>query len=577
MSGQAGASTRYRQGLARGSIAVAAVLWIPAAIASATDDPGGRKYFYEDILLPFFALDRTAGVYRPQRPDSGAAPFAAEKPLGTFRVFVVGGSIADEFMENPHGLDEALAAALPGLKVEVVNTGMPGYDSFREKAIVEEVLAYSPDALVLLTGHNESPAHRPLPYWRLKLAETLGPWLPKRPPGLEPADDSLVRRNFEENLRAMLASARGRGVPMIVCLPPVNYRDAPARTSPEAFDARFLHGWIAYVRGDCGAASSEWGKGVVADRPASPWALFYSGRCAEKQGRREAARKLYLAASDTGWQGCPPRCQEIIRRIALEQGAVLAEVDEAFRRAAPGVMPGLEMFADTVHWHPEHNPLVSLAILRAMTDAMDLPWDRERLANLTATWSRGAVDRSDARLGTTFKYALRGLSRDPPGLDWLALSYIEYIHARRPGWFDDLEGTAARLKREMEASGREWNAPPIDKASFHWHFGEVLLRKGRYPESQRQFDLAVKARPSLRDPVLLSRAVAWALGGDPRRAVQALADAARSPDAGTAQRAAALARALRLELNRPGQRPDRPAGSTGRRTFKGISPAETRY
>ena len=442
------------------------------SLAAASDD-SAQKYFYEDVLTPFFALDRAAGLHRPQRPDSDAAPFSAAKPANGYRVFLVGGSIASEFGLNPRSLEEALAQVLPGRKVEVVNVGMPGYDSFRERPIAEEVLGYEPDLIVLLTGHNESTARRPVPGWRLRLASWLAPLrfvaAPAAPAPPGPEDDGARLRGVEENLRAMLSAARRRGVTMAVAVPAVNYRDNPARFSPEKNDERFRLGWEAYLAGDCSVAREAW------TPPTGAWSLFYGARCAEKAGRRDEARRLYLEATDSGWQGCPRRCRELIRAVAKENGALVADVDAAFRRAAPGVLPGLDMFADTMHWHPERNALVTLEFLRALEAAPPAGWDKTRARALAASWARAKPD-PVAGARTTFKYALRELSTWPQELNWLAVAYLERIHAVAPSWFDDPEATVARLKAEMESRGREWNAPPIDKGAFDRHYAEVRLR-----------------------------------------------------------------------------------------------------
>lgn len=88
------------------------------------------------------------------------ASFAAIKPPGTRRIFVLGGSTTQG---RPFSTETAFAtwlelhlqAAAPGDRFEVVNVGGVSYASYRVAGILEEVLGHHPDAIVLYTGHNE--------------------------------------------------------------------------------------------------------------------------------------------------------------------------------------------------------------------------------------------------------------------------------------------------------------------------------------------------------------------------------------------------------------------------------------
>ena len=156
------------------------VLLLSAALAlipgAASADSRAQKYYYEDISHPFFALDPSQpGMYRNQRPGSKASLFSAVKPKDGFRVFVIGGSIAGllQYSGESGEFAKALEAVLPTKKVEVVNCGMAGYESFREALVEQEILEYTPDLIVLLTGHNEGIAAAPIPIWVMLTHERL--------------------------------------------------------------------------------------------------------------------------------------------------------------------------------------------------------------------------------------------------------------------------------------------------------------------------------------------------------------------------------------------------------------------
>lgn len=93
--------------------------------------------------------------------------FATFKPPGLVRGFVVGGSTT-----WGHGLKNPSAGCYAGLlrgklearlraPVEVINCGAGSYASYRLTRVVEEIVEYAPDFIVVMTGHNEflEPIH----------------------------------------------------------------------------------------------------------------------------------------------------------------------------------------------------------------------------------------------------------------------------------------------------------------------------------------------------------------------------------------------------------------------------------
>ncbi len=114
-------------------------------------------------LQPLFELDKTSDQYRI--PDSRRnffqpAAFPAEKAAGTKRIFVLGGSTVQGRPYAPETafstwLQLRLQAADPNTTFEVINCGGVSYASYRLARVLDEVLRYQPDAIVLYTGHNE--------------------------------------------------------------------------------------------------------------------------------------------------------------------------------------------------------------------------------------------------------------------------------------------------------------------------------------------------------------------------------------------------------------------------------------
>jgi lysophospholipase L1-like esterase len=85
--------------------------------------------------------------------------FLCEKPAGTRRVVLLGGSSVQGFMLQdaqtiPSRLEVRLRARGGGT-VEVINAGVAGYNTLQIRRMMPEVWDLSPDVLVLYAGHND--------------------------------------------------------------------------------------------------------------------------------------------------------------------------------------------------------------------------------------------------------------------------------------------------------------------------------------------------------------------------------------------------------------------------------------
>ena len=182
-----------------------------------------QTYWYLDIHSSFFTPQRDAGGLRmiPNRRTSRAAAFSKDKAPGSVRVFVLGGSVAWQYDNNPEYADgwtlqRVLGKLLPGRSIEVINCGMGAYDSYRELLVLREVLQYDPDLIVLLSGNNDAMPQAGRP----GLAATASVWLGNhlgfwrrltsraREAPARPASRNGYLEEFEANLRAMIRLAR---------------------------------------------------------------------------------------------------------------------------------------------------------------------------------------------------------------------------------------------------------------------------------------------------------------------------------------------------------------------------------
>ena len=112
---------------------------------------------------PLFELDEDDDVYRTARPRQkffGRQEFTRHKPERTFRVFGLGGStVRGRPYETDTSFLKWLEIELNGRDTsrcyETVNCGGLSYASYRVARILDEILHYDPDIIVIATGHNE--------------------------------------------------------------------------------------------------------------------------------------------------------------------------------------------------------------------------------------------------------------------------------------------------------------------------------------------------------------------------------------------------------------------------------------
>lgn len=140
-----------------------AEVWLRLATPQKTADLSWDPVFDTSAQTPLFQLDESGEQYRidPSRMNFfRPAIFQANKPSDLRRVFVLGGSTVQG---RPYETETAfsqwaklrLQAADPTKQWDVVNCGGVSYASYRVALILQEVLQYQPDAIVLYCGHNE--------------------------------------------------------------------------------------------------------------------------------------------------------------------------------------------------------------------------------------------------------------------------------------------------------------------------------------------------------------------------------------------------------------------------------------
>ena len=371
--------------------------WPPLFVAS-SDMPGHLE-----------ANSRVMQRYFPGRETRlGIDPilFKKEKPAGTLRIVVQGGSTAAGF---PYGrwaglagmLGDRLEAAHPDSEIEVISTAMAAVNSYTLLDFVDEIIETEPDLVLIYAGHNEylgifgagsaitagrsraaTALHLRLSRFRVYqlMATSLSAvknWSAPAGAGGTQARDTLLAQaakgaeipndsetyaegllQFETNLSRILEKYERAEIPVYIGTLTSNERDqAPFaggvldEANAEPFAALMREAEDSYRSGELERARDAVGRAVVlAPRAANGW--FLSGRIEQAARAPEAARAAYRKAKDFDRLRfrAPEAFNQLIRRLAAQYGATVVEVHDNLASRAPMGVVGRELMLE--HLHP---------------------------------------------------------------------------------------------------------------------------------------------------------------------------------------------------------------------------------
>ncbi len=344
-----------------------------------------------------------------------AFAITAEKPIGTFRIFIVGEFAAQGIPDPSYAfgryLEVMLRERLPAVRFEVVNTSITAVNSHVLLPVVHDLARRDGDLFILYIGNNEVVG----PYGagttltrrggRLalvragillkttRLGQLLGAAMREITPGAEPkewrgmemflnqqvpADApalAQVYANFRSNLRDIVAVAQGSGARVLISTVGVNLKDsAPfaslhrAGLAPkelEAWEGKVQEGTALEVEGRHSKALERYlSAAAIDDRYAE--LQHRIGRIYLALGEFTAARQRFVLARnlDTLRFRADDRINDIIRSVAKAAGlgVELIDAEQLFAKASPHGIPGRELFYEHVHLNPRGNYLMARAL-----------------------------------------------------------------------------------------------------------------------------------------------------------------------------------------------------------------------
>lgn len=367
---------------------------------------------------PFFSPTEVAGT-RAYVPliEGQPRPFPVEKPPNTKRIFALGGSAVHGYGFTragawPDKLEEQLALAWPGQRIEVVNAGAIAWSSQQLLSLTKDVLQnYEPDAIILVSGNNELlewfDARKYLPpaalsRWvssikrsRLLRRSRLYQWVSARVdedggrwgqtefsddealPWSERArmtdsDRRFAVQSYRWNVSRILEEAASADVPVILGTVPVNWAEAPASfefsDAPEDSHRVRLQQILTLVREERGEEADRLLSELLAELPEAIFA-HEVGRLARELGQIERARRWLEEAIrlDENPHRALPAINDTIRDLA-DQADAFVDIEVLLsKRSADGILDFKQVY-DYCHLRPGAHSEVALALARVFTE-----------------------------------------------------------------------------------------------------------------------------------------------------------------------------------------------------------------
>ena len=375
--------------------------------------------FSTDVTVPCTLKGRPASCYNLFFPAPFFPPgmiktpqvyaIPAEKPQGTFRIFVLGESAAmgdpDPAYAFSRYLEVMLQERYPSRKFEVVNTGSVAINSHVLLPMVRGLAKQQPDLFIIYSGNNEvvgpygpgtalTSSGMSLPVIRSSIfvrSTRIGQLLTKLGAqkkewgGMEMFLDKQVRadsplmphayENFENNLRDTVAAARSSGARVIVSTIATNLKDCGPFGSlhREGLSPEDLRAWSALVQ-----QGADFEKGRSYDEALKVYqaAAKIDGQYAELEFRiahaqwmlgnyTDAAEHFARARDlDTLRFRADSKINNINRDVARSSGAELVDAEAIFSgsKETPNGIIGNELVYEHVHM----TPLGNYQLARAM-------------------------------------------------------------------------------------------------------------------------------------------------------------------------------------------------------------------
>jgi len=337
------------------------------------------------------AGDRLQRVLPPQGAGMGSASpesgFSLVKQLGVRRIAIVGESTA-EMLER--ALKELVDGAGCGDRAEILQCSASGSLPGVAVQRAEEVLAYSPDAIVVAIGHNfllpGPPAQFELALSQTRLGQEVAQRLPARatprapnePPVLDSRDPPAMGR---EAYRQILRMAQTKGVKVVAVVLASNLWFRPKASGEYVTSPQRTLAWVKWARGDLDGAIAALQPSDGRDDALRAFerATFHAQKQAWRSTRQELERARDLEPASVRASSATTAA---ITQAARDGGATTIDVDALFSPLAEHGIPGWDVFFDNCHPYPEPLNLLARTVLKATVQDQTCPTSLMALTGL---------------------------------------------------------------------------------------------------------------------------------------------------------------------------------------------------
>jgi lysophospholipase L1-like esterase len=374
--------------------------------------------------------------------------FMPEKPTGTLRVVVQGGSTAAGFpyyygASFARMLEARLAATFPDQTIEFINTGLSGINSYSLLDMAPEIIAIDPDLVVIYAGHNEyygalgvassetagqSPAlvNTYLRLQGLATVQALSSGIaavvstPNGPGSSGTMMERMVReenvpfggdlykqglRQYETNMRALMQEYQRAQIPVMWGTLVSNLRDhAPFISIPAAGNEAEYQAMRQRVERDLATGQHEAAKqaleAYIAQDEGAAWPHFALATLLLPTDRTRAADHFMRAKEyDALRFRAPEAVNDLIREIAADYAIPVVETAPAFSRLSKTGIIGEESMLEHLHPNVEGYFALSDAFYDAICDFETLGPCANRISRRVARKDFVFATRVDERLG----------------------------------------------------------------------------------------------------------------------------------------------------------------------------------
>ncbi len=358
-------------------------------------------------------------------PDT--QPFELPRPAKTLRIVVLGESSVEGFpyyteLAFPRQIEHYLSAQWPDQRIEVINAGMVGINSFALVDFVPRMLACQPDVVVMYAGHNEfygpggvgstatlSPGLYPtmtyLRRWRLyqwlrsmtRPSSSPDMLIAALPRDLEiPWDGpayTAANQYFRGHLESIADLLEEKQIPFVLCSvasnlsdqSPVSSLSRPGLTADQLaqVEAWRHEGEAALQQGQSAEALEKLTQATAID-DGSALLAFRRAQCLAATGDRAQALSWFRRARDL--DGCrfraPSSLRDTTREVATDprrSRCVHVDIEEVLLGVTQKVAPGNDYFMEHVHFTFAGHREVARALARTITqDVLHGTWNPAR-------------------------------------------------------------------------------------------------------------------------------------------------------------------------------------------------------